>query len=52
MEPKYTFVNGEEVTENLDSAALHEMVIDIVMSNLQCSFRWKPDNSSTLITEG
>lgn len=46
---KYTFRNGEESSTNLTESELEEKIIDIVKSNLECSFRWV--NETLLVTE-
>jgi hypothetical protein len=45
MDKKYTFINGDERRENLNDVELAEVVMDIVMSNLHCSFQWNTDGT-------
>lgn len=43
MEKKYTFVNGQERTENLNNVELADLIVDVVMSNSAPSFSWNED---------
>lgn len=40
---EFTFINGDERQEKINSAELADIVMDIVTNNKSCSFRWNSD---------